>query len=296
MLFLVASVPILHAHTTASACSTGNGKGACASFPRCLRGWLHGVLWTGMYLVNHGKSASATLPTQQEFTLLFHVQTLCVAGYFNCIKRNPFLVAVILHSHNNHSLSPATCSPAAPLSEFANVCSWFIWVGKVRHASWPIPASLLQQHSCQNLCLLAVSIAPKGILLLTQWHCIRITVLSPATCHPVQRRPNMRVADCSTVWVCKRLQLMYLSALHLTLFDIYSTTVHSNKKNVSVKRVCLSAMAIYEGLEFFVEVVICPKASQMIGFGSSCKQTGWPCSNHGSHRQSLLRSSWNWIW
>ena len=47
--------------------------------------------------------------------------------------------------------------------------------------------------------------------------------LSPATFHPVQCRANMRVADCSTVWVCKCLQLIYLPALHLTLFDIYST-------------------------------------------------------------------------
>ena len=45
--------------------------------------------------------------------------------------------------------------------------------------------------------------------------------LSPATCHPVQCRANMRVADCTTVWVCKCLQPIYLSALHLTLFDMW---------------------------------------------------------------------------
>ena len=50
----------------------------------------------------------------------------------------------------------------------------------------------------------------------------RIT-LSPATCHPIQWRASMSVADCSTVWVCKCLQLIYLPALHLSLFDIYST-------------------------------------------------------------------------
>ena len=100
--------------------------------------------------------------------------------------------------------------------------------------------------------LQAAWVASKGILLLSQWHCIRILhySLSPATCHPVQCRVNMRVAGCSTVWVCKCLQLICLSALHLTHFDIYSTNVHSIKKHVSVKRVCLSAMAIYEGLEF----------------------------------------------
>ena len=46
--------------------------------------------------------------------------------------------------------------------------------------------------------------------------------LSLATRHPVQCRPNMRVADSATVWVCKCLQLIYLSALHLTLVDIYT--------------------------------------------------------------------------
>ena len=45
--------------------------------------------------------------------------------------------------------------------------------------------------------------------------------LSPVTCHPIRCRANKRVADCATVWVCKCLQLIYLSALHLTLFDIY---------------------------------------------------------------------------
>ena len=31
-----------------------------------------------------------------------------------------------------------------------------------------------------------------------------------------------------------------------------------------------------------------------MGFGSFWGQTGWPCSKHGSQRQKLLRSSWNW--
>ena len=57
----------------------------------------------------------------------------------------------------------------------------------------------------------------------------------------------MRVADCTTVWVCKCLQLIYLSALPLTLFDIY---IRLYTKTVSVKRVCLGAMTIYQGLEF----------------------------------------------
>ena len=77
-----------------------------------------------------------------------------------------------------------------------------------------------------------------------------ITV-SPATCHPVQCRANMRVADCATVWVCKCLQLIYLSALHLTLFDIYSAIyIYKKLFQFSIKRVCLGAMTIHQGLEF----------------------------------------------
>ena len=65
-------------------------------------------------------------------------------------------------------------------------------------------------------------IGPKGILLLSHWPCIRISYysLSLATRHPVQCRPNM-TAGCAIVWVCKCLPLIQLSALHLTLFDIY---------------------------------------------------------------------------
>ena len=48
--------------------------------------------------------------------------------------------------------------------------------GKVLLALWPIPSSLLQRQICQNhrICVAAVSIAPKGILLILQWHRIRI--------------------------------------------------------------------------------------------------------------------------
>ena len=102
--------------------------------------------------------------------------------------------------------------------------------GKVRQVAYLVVSVATKELS--ESVLLAVSIAPKGILLLSQWHCIRILhySLSPATCHPVQCRPNMRVADCATVWVCKCLKLIYLSALHLTLFDInikeYKSTVY----------------------------------------------------------------------
>ena len=77
----------------------------------------------------------------------------------------------------------------------------------------------------------AVSTAPKGILLLSQWHRVRMLQPSLATCHPVQCSPNMRVADCSTVWVGKCLQLIYRGALHLTLFEIYIRNCSSSQSN-----------------------------------------------------------------
>ena len=56
---------------------------------------------------------------------------------------------------------------------------------------------------------------------------------SLATCHPVQCSPNMRVADCATVWVCKCLQLIYQGALHLTLKSCSRQTTKSTKNMVS---------------------------------------------------------------
>ena len=58
-----------------------------------------------------------------------------------------------------------------------------------------------------------------------------------------QCRANMMVSD-RNPWVCKCLQLIYLSALHLSLFDVYSTIYIINK--ISIKRVCLGAMTIYQ--------------------------------------------------
>ena len=128
---------------------------------------------------------------------------ICVAGGFNSTKEDPSLVAVTLHSHSRvyHWQPVIQCN--------------------VGHSSHPIVSVATKELS--ESVLLAASIAPKGILVLSQWHCIRISYysLSLATRHPVQCRPNMRVADRATVWVCKCLQLIYLSALHLTLFDIY---------------------------------------------------------------------------
>ena len=140
-----------------------------------------------------------------------------------------------------------------------NCCiNWHLTLAKCA-----VPSGLSQRLCCNNtavrICVAGCFNCTKGDPSLNAVTLHSHNSLSPATCHPVQRRPNMRVADCSTVWVCKRLQLMYLSALHLTLFDIYSTTVHSNTKNVSVKRVCLSAMAIYEGLEFLSRLWFAPK-------------------------------------
>ena len=91
--------------------------------------------------------------------------------------------------------------------------------GKVRRAKWPIPSSLLQQKSCPNLCCWLFQLHQRG-----PFSCRGDTALayhkyyslSLASCHRIEcRSPNMRVADGTTVWVCKCLQLIYPSALHL---------------------------------------------------------------------------------
>ena len=89
--------------------------------------------------------------------------------------------------------------------------------GKVRRAKWPIPSSLLQQQSCQNhrICVAGCFNCTKGNPSLVAVTLHSHITGSPVTCHPVQCRANMRVTDCTTVWVCKCLQLIYLSALHL---------------------------------------------------------------------------------
>ena len=69
----------VHVYANASACIRGMERVPTMEFSqkvRCLRGCLQGVLcWTVMYLLNHGKSSSATLPTQQKSTWLSRVPT-----------------------------------------------------------------------------------------------------------------------------------------------------------------------------------------------------------------------------
>ena len=126
------------------------------------------------------------------------------------------------------------CSSHWGKCKFCDLDTWLQQSGPCLVA-YPIVSVATKELS--ESVLLAASIAPKGILLLSQWHCIRISYysLSLATRHPVQCRPNMRVAERATVWVCKCLQLTYLSALHLTLFDIYTvyTEIASAPKQIS---------------------------------------------------------------
>ena len=106
----------------------------------------------------------------------------------------------------------------------ANFVTWTVancWINwHLTVAKCAVPSGL-----SQRLCLnkRAVKICVAGCFNWREGALHSHITLSPATFHPVQCRANMRVADCSTVWVCKCLQLIYLPALHLTLFDIYST-------------------------------------------------------------------------
>ena len=82
-------------------------------------------------------------------------------------------------------------------SQIAESTDTWLWQSAPCQVAYPIVPVATTELS--ESVLLAVSIAPKGILLLLQWHCVRILV-SPATCHPVQCRPNMRVSDCKNSW------------------------------------------------------------------------------------------------
>ena len=160
-------------------------------------------------------------------------------------------------------------------SQIAESTDTWLWQSGPRLVAYPIVSVATKELS--ESVLLAVSIAPKGILLLSEWRCIRILYYSPslATWHPVQCSPNMRVADCATVWVCKSLQLIYLSVLHLTL-DIY---IRIYTKTVSVKQAVLVLWLSTRGLNFCGPSHLQERAWQVMGFGSFWGQTGWPCSN-----------------
>ena len=105
-----------------------------------------------------------------------------------------------------------------------------------------------------------------------QWNCM------------FQCKANMMASDRDT-WVCKCLQLIYLSALHLTLFDIYIAITIINSFN----QMSLSWRYDYlPGAWIFVDAMICKRASPVMGFGfgSVPGQTGWQYSKHESQRQN----------
>ena len=171
------------------------------------------------------------------------------------------------------------------LSHWGN-CKFCDWDGRKLLHQLTLDCGKVRGRSCQNLCCWLFQLDRRG-----SFSCLSDTAfaysntLSPATCHPVQCRPNMRVADCSSVWVCKCLQLMHLTALHLTLFDICSTIYVIN---------CFNQTSLSWGYDYlpeawnFVNSMICKRASQVMGFGfgSFRGQTGWSYSKHDGHRQN----------
>ena len=75
-------------------------------------------------------------------------------------------------------------------SQIAESTGTWLWQSAPCQVAYPIVSVATNELS--ESVLLAVSIAPKGILLLLQWHCIRILNCS--------LRPNMRVANCKNYW------------------------------------------------------------------------------------------------
>ena len=122
-----------------------------------------------------------------------------------------------------------------------NFLTWMVancWINwHLTVAKWAAPSGLSHGLCCNKR---AVRICVVGCVDCTKRDpsLVRVTLHSHiilqsslATWHPVQCSPNMRVADCATVWVCKCLQLIYLSALHLTLFEIYRRNCFSSRSN-----------------------------------------------------------------
>ena len=104
-------------------------------------------------------------------------------------------------------------------------------------------------------------------------------------------RPNMRVADCPTVWVCKCLQLIYLSALHLTLVDIYiaiNITNWFNQTSLSWRYDDLP------GAWIFVDAMICKRAWLGYGIWVLLRTNRLALFKAWEPKAKLLRSSWNW--
>ena len=113
---------------------------------------------------------------------------------------------------------------------------WINWHLTV--AKCTVPSGLSHRLCCNNravrICVAGCCNCTKGdpsLVAVTPRSHISYYSLSLATCHPVQCSPNMRVADCSTVWVGKCLQLINRGALHLTLFEIYRINCSSSQSN-----------------------------------------------------------------
>ena len=108
------------------------------------------ILWLGWSqncCINwHLTVAKCTLPSGLSHRLCCNKRAFriieSVAGCFNCTKGDPSLVAVTLHSHITlqsftvyhqqpviqYNVGQTWGLLTAPLSEFASVWSWFIWV------------------------------------------------------------------------------------------------------------------------------------------------------------------------
>ena len=118
-----------------------------------------------------------------------------------------------------------------PIADFA---TWMVakcWINwHLTVAKYTVPSGISHRLCCNKravrVCVAGCFNCTRGdpsldSLVAVTVHSHIITV-SPATCHPVQCRTHIWVTDCATVWVCKCLQLIYLSALHLTLVDLYT--------------------------------------------------------------------------
>ena len=197
------------------------------------------VTWTvaNCWINWHLTVAKCAVPSglSQRLCLNKRAVKICVAKSAECIDswfHQLYLMASLRMSRRSGQSELKRCVHLT--DRITNFVTWTVangWINwhltVAKCAKCAVPSGL-----SQRLCLnkRAVRICVAGCFNWREGDPFLVSVtlhshitLSPATFHPVQCRANMRVADCSTVWVCKCLQLIYLPALHLTLFDIYST-------------------------------------------------------------------------
>ena len=143
---------------------------------------------------------------------------------------------------------------------------------------------------------------PKGMCLKRQAVPLRGKKTACSPC-----RPNMRVADCASVWACNCLQLIYLSVLHLILFDIYlelqttsfklmfgeTSIVYVNIWNYPIETIIYKSTFRVPG----IYMRVASATRQINQFRATCDTRGlYVARNQGRHRHKSAAEPGGFKW